>query len=758
MWLAALLPTGLLAANSFLKKKYGVRWYVLPLLAAFLFGNARMLAEFTFNPTVPDVFSVNYSGTVISDPYYNESTERIICILRLDELNGAPARYDVKLYLRSDVMELTGIEYGQRLDCFGHIWPQDSATNPYEYDGMNALRADGLDGMAAAKLEDVTITPAGKSLGLLRVGIRHAIEARIHELFPDNAELVCAFVLGDRNDLDQETRDAFSSTGVSHLICISGLHISTLAMAVTKLLSLKFSRKASAFGTLAAVLVYGFLIGFPASLVRATIMFAIYSFIPVVGRPSDPITRLAAALLGMLVIRPFNILDGGFVLSFSASAGILLLTEPIEALFHVDALRKMKPHPQRAVRLLQKAIRYFPLLLCTTLAAQLATLPAVIAYFGAQPLISIPVNLLAIPLAMSAYPLALIALVVSVFLYPLGQAFAMVSDGMFSLLTSIVQVFATLPLYELRSPNYPVWLGAVHCAIALISSGLNRISIRVRRFIPLAIVLLVGISILVSWIGTLGFTAVFLDAGQADAAVIKAEGNVFLYDVGDLYSPAADYVSGSCLKIDAVFLSHPHYDHSAGLAQLIEEMPPKVIYVPVGWNGVEMSDSVAEAMEAANQAGIPVVELAAGSELHPSENVVIRVYESADPSNSVNDLSMLIEVEYYDRSLFCTGDLSIENEPESVPDVDILKVAHHGSKNATSERFLQQTTPEIAIISVGDNNYGHPSNETIQKLRAIGADIYRTDQCGAIQVKIARDGELSVQTYLPIKENQDDVE
>lgn len=577
IWIAALLSVAVLAVHSLLKYKFGVRWYVLPMLAAFLFGNVRMAAEFQFNPTVPDLFSVNYSGTVISDPYLNESTERIICILRLDELCGTPVRYDVKLYLRSDEVELTGIEYGQRLECFGHIWPQDPATNPYEYDGMNALRADGLDGMAAAKLEDVISYPAGRSLGRFRVRIRHAIEDRIYALFPENAELVCAFVLGDRNDLDHETRDAFSRTGISHLICISGLHVSTLAMAVTKLLSLRFSQKSSAFGTLAAVLVYGFLIGFPASLVRATIMFAIYSFGSVVGRPSDPITRLSAALLGMLAVRPFNILDGGFILSFSASAGILLLTEPIEHLFHVNALRQMKPHPKRSIRLIQRSVRYFPLLLCTTLAAQLATLPAVISYFGAQSLISIPVNLLAIPIAMTAYPIALIALTVSVFVYPLGQLLAWVSDGMFTLLTSVIRMFATLPIYELRSPNYPAWLIAIHCLIVLISSGLNRFSIRIRRFVPVALVLLIGISMLTAWINSLGFTAVFLDAGQADASVIKAEGHVFMYDTGDLYSPAADYVSGSCLGLDAVFLSHPHYDHAAGLAQLIEETPPEVI-------------------------------------------------------------------------------------------------------------------------------------------------------------------------------------
>lgn len=747
-----MLAATVFVLHRILIRHRGVYLFILPLLTAFLLGDVRMEIERLLNPPVPELFSIHYSGMVVSEPYYNEKTERIICVLRLDMLDGAPADCDVRLYLRSDEIELTGIEYGQYLDCFGHVWPQDSATNPYEYDGMNGLRADGLSGMAAAKLEDVQITPSMPSLGRMRVRIRGAISGRIDLLFPKNAELVRAFVLGDRSGLDDETREAFSRTGITHLICISGLHISTLASAVSKLLSLKFSRRTAAFGTLAVVLLYGFLIGFPASLVRATVMFAVYSIAPVVGMPSDPITRLAAALLGMLVLNPFCVYDGGFVLSFAASAGILLLSEPLESLLGADRLKHLKPHPHKGIRLFQRLVRYFPLLLCTTLAAQLATLPAVIAYFGSQSLISISVNLLTIPLAMTAYPLALIALLISGILMPAGQAVAVLADNMFSMLTRIVQMFAVLPAGAIRSPGYPGWLTVVHCALLLASSGLARTSIRVRRFLPVGLVLLIGVSMLNAWIHSLGFTVIFLDAGQADAAVIKAEGHVYLSDVGDLYSPASDYVSGCCLGVDAVFLSHPHYDHAAGLAELIETMPPEIIYVPDGWFDVDAAESVAAGIEAATKAGIPIVELSAGDELRLSENVIAHVYEASNPTRSVNDLSMLLEIRYYDHGVFFTGDLTGECEPEELPDIDVLKVPHHGSGKATTERFLSVTTPEISIISVGDNNYGHPSMDTMARLEDVGSAVYRTDGCGAVEVRIDSDGEMHVSTYLPLEE------
>lgn len=727
------------------------RWVLLPLIAAFLLGNARMIVALNANPPAPERFSVEFEGTVVSDPTYNEATVRLICVLQLEHVDGVETKCRVRLYLRSEELPLEGIEYGQHLTCFGHVWPQEAATNPYQYDSMKALLADGLAGMAAAKMEDVQITPSGPSLGKLRLQIWHAISDRISELFPENADIVRAFVLGDRTGLEAETKSDFSQTGITHLICISGLHISVLAAAVAHFLSLFSSRRAAVFGTLAVIILYGFLIGFPASLVRATVMFAAYSLASVAGRPSDPITRLSAAMLLMLLINPFNIYDGGFVLSFGASAGILLLSEPIESLLGIHRLRQWKPHPNRILRLGQALIRYFPLLLCTTLAAQLATLPAVIGYFGAQPLISIPVNLLAIPIAMLAYPLALIALALSTLWMALGQGVALLSEAMFTALLKLIHAFAMLPAGALRSPCFPAWLVFIHCLVVLLASGLNRLPLKIRRFMPLLLVALIGVSILNAWIQSLGFSVVFLDAGQADSAVIRADGHVYIYDTGDLYSPVSDFATGGCLGVDAVFLSHPHYDHVAGLIELLDEMPPNRIYVPAGWFDIDASESVTTAIETAQQMGIPIVELSSGDELHPTDDIALRVYSPDGSAASANDLSLLLEIVCDGHSVLFTGDLSRKGEPDVLPDVDVLKVPHHGSANACSDPFLAATSPKVAVISVGENNYGHPSEETLDRLDDSGAEVYRTDECGAVTVRFRRNGEIDVNTYLSME-------
>ncbi|MBE5808933.1 MAG: MBL fold metallo-hydrolase, partial [Clostridiales bacterium] len=437
----------------------------------------------------------------------------------------------------------------------------------------------------------------------------------------------------------------------------------------------------------------------------------------------------------------------GFLLSFSATAGIILLKEPFDRLLKRDLIPPITVRTPRSVRCFRRTLMYFFDLTATTLAATLSTLPLVIRWFGGQSLLAVPLNLVAVPIAMLAYPLSLAVTLLSLLL-PRSMAFAaVVPDRLYALLTSLVRGTSSLGLGRMHVPNYPAWLFLAHIVIFISASCVTRIRPRIRKVLAPSLVLLVAVSMGAAWIDTLGFTMTFLDAGQADATVLAIDGKVFIYDTGEPYTPVEDFVSGAYLGVDAVFLSHPHYDHAGGLVSLLNALPPRVIYVPKGWFEVEPVDAVKEGIELAQSMDIPIIELAAGDSIVLTPRATATIYGPDGLPEDENDMSLLVEIERDGASVFLTGDLTAKGEPAVMPDVDLLRVPHHGSAKSTDDALVGATSPDIAIISVGDNNYGHPTEEVLERLRAAGARIYRTDRCGAITVRPKGDG-YHVETYL----------
>ena len=750
--LAASLCGGALALTAMLALGLRRRRFdAAVLLLALCLGMARMTLALDAVPPVETRYSVPMTGRIVNEPFTNPVSGRVIAQFRVSNIDGQPADVRLRLYLRGDdEAALQAIEYGQELLLTGHIWKPDPVTNPFEFDFGDYLRRDGLRGYATAKIADVTVLGLRTDLRSHIIALRRALAARIDALFPGNAALVRALVLGDRSLLSDEQREALNRTGTAHLISISGLHVTVLAALLAFVLGLFMPGRRARILSLILLIPYGALIGFSAPYVRALIMFAVFSLAPIAGYPSDSITRLCLAMLAYLLWRPMDVSDAGFALSFSASAGILLLMPPLTTLFGLRAPRHAKPHASRVRRLLHRAWLYFPTLLCASLAAQLATLPYVVAFFGVQSVVSLPFNLVCVPLCMLGYLGALAVLLISFIWMPLGAFLAQAPDWLFARLVEITRWHAMLPQASVRVGRYPFPLVLLHWALLLAASELSRIPLKLRRFMPFALALVAVLSSLLIVVRSQPFSIVFLDAGQADCAVIRSRGHTYLMDVGDTYTPAADYLGATCLHLDGVILSHPHQDHAGGLGDILAAFTPDAIYVPKGWYDAEdVAEAITEGMDRAAELGVPIIELTSGDRVELSDRASMTVYSPVEgvPPQSVNDLSLLALIECEGQSALFTGDLSMNGEPEVIPDADLLKVAHHGSDKATSERFLAACTPDIAVISVGENSYSHPGEVTLEKLGESGADIYLTRSCGAITM-IWRRGAWQIKTYL----------
>lgn len=703
-----------------------IAFYLAALCAASAYTTARIDAR----PRFENAYEIRFSGTVGGNPYLDENGERLVCTLGDLVLNDEPTPYKLRLYLRGNANELDRIGCGQTVSGIGHAFCPEEARNPHAFDFGAYLWRDGLAGYLSAKLQNVSVegNPGGIQNALFSA--RKAVSARIDRAFPDNADLVRALILGDKRDMASEARDEFSLAGVAHLLAVSGMHITLMAMAVSFLLKKLLGLWPSTVVTLLCVFCYCALLGFTPSVTRAAIMYAMVCAAPLAGRPGDGSTRMALAFLTILLINPLEIGDYGFVLSFLATAGLIWLgSDPLE---HPLGVKRLN----RAMRLVSRALAYPSQAVSRTLAAQVITYPAVAAFYGTVSLISIVSNVFLVPLCMVALALSYAALAV--------PAFGWIPDALLTLLRRLVHACASVKWATVQVPAPPVWVWIGFLLVGLLMSDLSALPKKIKPFLLILFPILAIVPLLMRPVYDCKIT--FLDVGQGDSCVIETGGYTCVVDLGDDGQEAADYINGERLQTDALFLTHAHADHAGGLGEFIEQCDVSILYVSRNWEAGIENESIRTEWEQAMRQSVAYAELSPGDRFDLNAYTSITVCESdCKTGDAVNDSSMILLLKCGESEVLLSGDAN----PGAGPDADILKAGHHGSKTCIDETVLSSVTPEVAVISVGaGNSYGHPDPETIALLEDAGAQIYRTDQCGAVTVLMNRDGSYKVKTFL----------
>ena len=719
----------------------GMRMVAFVIAAGIFVGAAMVTYKMDTRPEIDVVRNAEISGRITGIPYADSDGQRLVLRLTDVTVNGSGLKDDIRLYLRGNSDDLNRIESGQYIDLVGNLWPSDYVDNPGETSFGQYLWINGISTYATGMLADSRISGAGYGIYFITQKVANRIALRIDELFPNNSSIVKAMVLGDRSELDEELNESFIEAGVIHLLAVSGLHITTMAMAVRCLFELILGKRWSFILTIAIVSAYVLITGLKASAIRAGIMFVIAGLAQTSGRPYDSITGLAGAFIALFLINPLNVADAGCTLSFSATAGIVLIrpviVRSICAIKSGDKSGKLCKISTRGIVFLLKASSI-------TIAAQIGSLPLIALYYGNVAVLGIIANVLIVPVAVLLYQASLIALAISYISYPLAAALCILLDGGWFISLEAIKFMANMPLNSVKLALMPLWARLIYWFGFLGISNLSQIKCRGRLFMASILPLSLGAAIAVGFISTLGFSVTFLDVGQADSAIINAQGITYVVDTGQ-DGGCADYVSRANLSPEAVFISHMHDDHAGGLEQLLENSSPKAIYVPIGWNKWELDEEVASGMDMAKAMGIDIIELRSGDEIILSDDVIARVISPDTIVDDENDISLVVEVAYGESSVIFTGDISMDGEPDEFSDCSVLKVAHHGSKSGTSPNMLMQSRPEIAVISVGNgNSYGHPADEVLDRLESIGAAIYRTDIQGGITARMFKDGRTIV--------------
>ena len=536
-----------------------------------------------------------------------------------------------------------------------------------------------------------------------------------------------AFILGKSSYLGEEEYENYKINGVTHLFALSGLHVSLFSLILLKLLErLKLNEKVSFIVTSLFLLFFSFVASFTPSILRAVIFFILSNINKIYYLFVKPKNILYLTFIILVIINPFYIFNIGFILSFTITFFILFFNE------------------YNSVKSGIKSI------LIISLLSFLSSLPIIINMSYEINIISSINNIFFIPFVTNiVFPISIISVIIPKASYVLN-ILTTVMEYVSNISSNIINITIYFPYFN------KILLVFYYLFLILF------IKLKKKKYVLLIFLILLFLKI--KPLFNRNTILYFLDVGQGDSLLIRTKNNKsIMIDTGgsitykkekwELKNRNFDIEKSTIIpfiksiginKIDYLFLTHGDYDHMGESIDLVENFKvEKVIF-----NCGEYNDLEKELIKVLDKKKIPYYSCI--KELNIDKNKLY--FLQTKEFDNENDNSNVIYTELNGYKFMFMGDASNTIEYEilneyNLPDIDVLKVGHHGSKTSSSEEFINEIKPKYSIISVGKNNrYGHPNKEVLENLD--NSKIYRTDQDGSIMFKI-KNNKLKIETCSP---------
>lgn len=695
-------------------------------------------------------------GTITDIPavsVFNDSKNKIRYKLNVNTVinehgHRIPATGGVLVNVYQDKSQSV-LDFGTEMAVAGTITLPHSYGNPGMIDTAAALKRQGITARLSVTDGNIRYNEKNKwHWQNTLAGWKENIIQRMKKTMPqDNAAILAGTLFGGYTGITQEVVASFSTTGIVHILSVSGTHIALVAGVVFWLGSLLRVRQSTvSFGAALAIILYSLISGCTPPVVRSAVMGIIGLAAIGLKREKDAPVALMIAAFMMLVYQPENLFDISFQLSFGATAGLIFLYPKI-------------------ISYLNNLPVWFSAPFAVTLSAQLSVLPIISWYFKSISLSSFVANLVVVPIIEFAVVLGLIASTLGAIIEPANLLWS-ICNSLIELVVQMTKQLAAVPGASIYIPPIGFWGGAVYYALLIWSFGY------VPRTVPLpaeicnkwpkavSLVSLITAIVLALWINYPRTLSVhFIDVGQGDAIlVITPHRHAILIDSGGSAGQTNDFDIGErvvlpylkhygILDIDYMILTHGHQDHAGGAAAIVSGITVRNIMVA----REEFTPAVNMAInKAADSVFIPTYK---NQQISIDGTVINIIHDGNIGKKSANESSTVIRVSFGKHSFLVTGDLEAKNEmailAERIPITStVLKVGHHGSKTSTTEAFLAAVQPQYAVISVGYNNrFGHPHSEVINRLSQHGVEVFRTDESGAVVFE--SDGEhIDVKTFV----------
>ncbi len=655
----------------------------------------------------------------------------------------------------------TSLPLGTWIRVKGKLQAIEGPRNPGEFDSRLYYQTRKID----YRMSGQELTVCKRQTWYLRESLRQIREALVHSLkraAPKQAGMFCAMTTGEKSLLKQEEKNLLAVGSLSHIISISGMHLSLLGMLCFHLLQrLRMGILSASVCSVMLMLFYGMLTGESVSAMRALGMFALAMAAKAVGRSYDLLSALALSAIFLLLDNPAYLYYSGFLLSCGCICAVGVLLPQMQAILSLKKLGQA---------------------LLTGFALQAATLPLVAWFYCEIPLYGIWINLLVIPTL--AIVLVSGVLGAAVGIWQVSAAKIVLFPGCI-----LIQGYQFLCELARKLPG-AVWIVGqpkkwqILLYYGLLAAGCllgktaakkalksEKKETQEKEKIPRR---LVGIAVfLIFWCaGTLLMCHRFrmcmeitcLDVGQGDSAVVcTPQGECYLIDGGSSsqkkvgqYRILPFLRSQGVSQIDVVFVSHTDADHINGIEELLQMIQTGQTSLRIDCLVLPRLSGKDEGQQRlaalAKQDGTAVRYMKAGEQI-TADGVRWRALSPLEnnQSDDINENSLVLLLESGSfRGLF-TGDIGEEQEERlfgHLMDCDFLKVAHHGSRYSTGERFLKEVRPKFAVASASATNmYGHPHPDTLKRLKENNCYVFLTKDSGAVTLK-AGDETVKVETYL----------
>lgn len=610
--------------------------------------------------------------------------------------------------------QIDKINYGDLIYLEGKLEIPKIATNYKGFNYRQYLKTQKIQGIVIA--DNVKILKAKYKNNLI-YQIQKKIKAIIKEKLPDETgNLLLAILVGDKKDLSEQIQINFKNSNLSHMLAVSGAHVSYIIVGLTYITqnSIMGKRKGRVF-CIFFLIIFMAITNFTPSVTRACIMAILTLVSKILYKKADIYTNISISALIILLYNPYSLLDLGFKLSFGGTIGIIIF---------MRFIKKKQEEP--------KLLNYIKQMALVSICANIIIIPIIMNNFNTVSLTFLVSNILASPILAIIVIVGFSIIIISIISHSLSNLLVFWLNPILNLLIKISSFCSKLPFAKILVVTPYIFNIIFYYTIILYLVNYNKI----KQFIKKKTVILLSIILILSnfifYILPQDLKIYFIDVGQGDSTLIVTPskktilidgGGSESFDVGE--KVLLPYLLGRRIrKIDYIMISHFDTDHCKGIFTVIENLKVKNIIIS---KQAEKSENYKKFKEIVANKKINIILVKAGDKIKIDKYIYFKILfptEKLIMQNPLNNNSIVSQLNYKSFKMLFTGDIEEMAEKEILNlqkdklKSTILKVAHHGSNTSSTQEFINSVKPELALIGVGKNNtFGHPSECVVEKLR-----------------------------------------